>query len=466
MPRKKYTDKEKIAYYKKLARQANVSGSGSYSMRRKRRYVKGRGDYSLKKDFFSAPDVGGALGGAGGALIGNLLAPGIGAAAGGALGQGAGTALGHLFKRITGYGDYTVKQNSLIYPDAIVPSFGDDSIRVRKREFIANLNSTASVFTNKSFPINPGLPTSFPWLSSIAGNYEQYRVNGMIYQYVSTSSEAIASTTSLGLGQVILATNYDAAADDFQDSPQMLNFMFSNSGRPSDHIMHAIECAPTDTAQKLYYVRTGSVPSGQDQRLFDLGNFQIAVDNMPASYNGMGQLWVSYDITFCKSVQNNLLGLSLESAQFKPVTSLTNANVFGSGGTNGSEWLPVDGSDLACYLDQQNIYFPPTLNSGYYMIQCIWAGSATAITSNTLTLTNCKLVKCWISTSQTSRQSPPNGVSSASLSQMMCVKLGTSDNVTQCVVGFSAGTLPTSLTGCDIIINQVNGDIMDQYVLN
>ena len=162
-----------------------------------------------------------------------------------------------------------------MFPDQQVPSFGDDSIRVRKREFVCNVDSLSTLFTNSTFPINPGLEQSFPWLSSIAKNYEQYRFNGLIYQFVSTSSDAIASTTALGLGQVILATDYSAVDDAFQSAPQMLGSMFSNSGKPSDNIMHAIECAPMDTPQKLYYVRTGQAPTNSDKRLWDLGIFKL-----------------------------------------------------------------------------------------------------------------------------------------------------------------------------------------------
>lgn len=459
--RKKYTDKQKIAYYKKKASQASRRQPA-----RKRRYAKGQGAYSLPRNFFNAEKLGGSLGGAGGAFIGNMLAPGVGGELGGALGHVGGSELGKLFRKITGWGDYTVKQNSLIYEDSVVPSFGEDTIRVRKREFICGLNSTASAFTLKSFPINPGLDETFPWLSSIARNYEQYRINGMIFQFVSTSSDAIASTTALGLGQVILATDYNAADEDFQDAPQMLNYMFSNSGKPSDHIMHAIECAPTDTAQKLFYVRTGSIQSGQDPRLYDLGKFQIAVNNMPATYDGMGQLWVSYDITFAKSCQNNQLGWALNSDKFAIDPALagaiTNANPFG---TDASPTTVVaeSGSSLGCVLNTNTIFFPETLQSGYYQIVVQWLGTATAVTRPVWTPVNCSLSLDSTTAASSYKASPANTVSSARLLCSFIVKLGTTNNEDRCSVVCSGGTLPTSITNAVVYINQVNGDIYDEY---
>lgn len=441
-----------------------------YNKRQNRRpkYVKGRGKYKLpeRKGGFDAEIIGGTLGGAGGAAIGNLLAPGIGMGMGEMLGKHGGEALGRLFRKITGYGDYQVKSNTLVYDNEIVPSFGDDSIRVKKREFIAQIDSASALtFSLQNFPINPGLDTSFPWLSSIAKNYEQYRINGMIFQFVSTSSDAIASTTALGLGQVILATDYNAADDNFIDAAQMLNYMFSNSGKPSEHILHAIECSPTDTPQKLYYVRTGRVFPGQDPRLYDLGNFQIATNNMPAAYNGMGQLWVSYDVTFCKSIANNQLGFSLNTDQFQLTTGLTNANPFGTGNTAVGTWSALAGSNLGCTLDANNIYFPQTLVSGFYMVTINWKGTATAITNPAYTPTNCKAVQCWTTTTLKKITGPADSETASMCLNVFIVKLGTADSSTQCAIGCAAGVLPTTLTRCEVLIQQVNGDIYDLFAL-
>lgn len=462
MPR--YTDKQKLAYYKKLAqeeRSKNTYGQGRYRVKRKRNYAKGRGAYEIPRDFFSASKAGGALGGASGAAIGNMLAPGIGGEIGASLGSLGGSYMGRLFKKITGWGDYTVKENSLIYEDTIVPSFGEDSIRVRKREFIADINSVIKAFTLQSFPIQPGLDETFPWLASVARNYEQYRINGMIFQFVSTSSDAIADTTNLGLGQVILATDYNAADDDFQDAPQMLNYMFSNSGKPSENIMHAIECAPTDTAQKLYYVRSGAVPGGQDPRLYDMGTFQIAVNNMPATYSGMGQLWVSYDITFCKSQQNNLLGFGINSDLFQLSVGITNALPFG---TDEFEWQGVAGSSIGCTLDSDSIFFPEGLISGYYMISARWVGTSGAITNPTWTGINCLPVQCWQGNSNVER-SPVNGSTATSASARFVVKLGTTDSNTQVSIGCAAAIFPTALSTCNLSITQVNGEIYNDFAV-
>lgn len=443
--RKKATTKRKAP--------ARRYGRSSYA-RPQNMYIQGSGDYRIPRDFFSAKKLGQYLGSAAGEAIGSYIAPGIGTATGSELGGRAGRELGKWFKSITGWGDYEVKQNSLLFPDNEVPSFGEDSIRVRKREFVCDINSTGTGFVNNAFPINPGLDESFPWLSAIAKNYEQYRFNGLIYQFVSTSSDAIASTTALGLGQVILATDYSAVDDDFEDSPQMLGCMFSTSGKPSENIMHAIECAPGDTPQKLYYVRTGNAVGSTDKRLWDLGKFQLATNNMPAAYTGMGQLWVSYDVTFCKSVQNNQLGFSINTDWFNSIQNVTNANFFGDGLATAAS-----GSNLGCSMNNTALYFPEHLSSGYFLLRYSCSGGAAVVVDPTVTSTNCDLVNCWGSVP--SSVSTMTGGTNARYTVSYIVKL-TAPNA---FINFAGATLPTSVTLAQLLVTQVNGDIYNSYTL-
>lgn len=460
MPARKYTAKQKAAYARKKALQR---------ARYRSKYVKGHGDYSIPRNFFSAPKLGQWLGSNAGGAIGSYIAPGIGTVAGSELGGQAGRQLGKWFKSVTGWGDYTVKQNSLMFPNQEVPSFGEDTIRVRKREMVCEINSLTTGFTNQAFPINPGLDQSFPWLSAIAKNYEQYRFNGLIYQFVSTSSDAIASTTALGLGQVILATDYSAIDDDFEDPAQMLGTMFSTSGKPSENIMHAIECAPDDTAQKLYYVRTGDAVGNSDKRLWDLGKFQIATNNMPAAYTGMGQLWVSYDCTFCKSVQNNQLGFAINTDFWSDLKSYTptNSSPFGSTLTTSTA-SPDSGSNLGCSINNNTLFFPEGLFTGYYMINISWSGTAASIVAPSRTYIGANEVKCYYTTNDSIIGSPANAVSSAKYQMTVVIKLKNpqqTNGQNYCQMVLSSVTLPSSITAASLMITQVNGDIFNDYSL-
>jgi len=255
-----------------------------------------------------------------GATVGNSLVPGVGGVVGGLVGKG----LGALFKKITGIGDYDVSLNTL-YGKArtsSVPSFpGMNCIRVSHKEYLGDVYGTTS-YLNIPFALNPGLQSTFPWLSAIASNYEQYFINGMVIQFVSTSAAALNSTNT-ALGKVVMATEYNSERPTFATTSEMLNTVYANYGKPAEDLVHAIECAPSQVASKLYYVRTAGVPTGSDPRLYDLGIFQLATEGMQASAN-IGGLWITYDITLCKPV----LGNSLSSMDFFTATAASTSAVF------------------------------------------------------------------------------------------------------------------------------------------
>ncbi len=381
------------------------------------------------------------------------IAPGISASMGSAIGAKAGA----LLARLVGTGDYTVQHNTLLYPQRMVPSFGKDAIRVRKRELIAIVDSSSG-FSNLSFPIQPGLDVTFPWLSAIAKNYENYHFNGLVFQYHSTSSDSIASTSDLGLGTVALCTDYNAADQPYVNLTQALGTTFANSGKPSEDIYHAIECASTEQQQKSYYVRTGDIPAGTDIRLNDMGNFQFIVDGV-ASYGGMGQLWVSYDVTFFKSVQNNTLGLSLNGDHYQCPLGFTIALPLGDDSTRIS--LPEN--NLGTTIANETIRFPPTLASGFYMVFLRWQGTSNgAIAHPTLVPASCSLVASWNADSVTGLGSIETTPVITQYWRMFIVRL-TGINAQLTFVG--DGVFPTGGTQSgDIVITQVNGDIYGAMV--
>jgi plastocyanin len=231
--------------------------------------------------------------------------PGFGATAG----RSAGGFLGNGLSRILGFGDYSVKSNSIfqesmaIAPGESVPAFGmiGQETRVRHREYIQDIvvPSTPTAFTNTAFTINAGDAVTFPWLAALASNYQQYKVNGMVFEYKTLSSDITAGGA---LGAVVLATNYDVTETEFTDKLHMENSQYAISAKPSQSQIHTIECDQNLTQSKLLYVRDGnSRVSGVDARLSDLGKFQVATVGLPGSAGVvLGELWVSYDVSLYK----------------------------------------------------------------------------------------------------------------------------------------------------------------------
>lgn len=309
--RKIYSPAEKAAYYKRKAnanararvqyKPPTISGKGDY----RTTYARLRSNYRKPYKYAGlGRRIGSALGGAVGGFAGNAA---IGNMVGGALGQGAHA----LVKTITGYGDYSVSENALVYNRDAVPQFTSANPRctiLTHSEFVRDIKGSTN-FQLDSFNINASNAALFPWLSQIARNYEQIVWQGLIFEFKTTSATAVASTNT-ALGTVVMATQYDVLSERFLNKQQMENYEFAQSAVPSQSLMHAIECDPKLTSnQGLYYVDNPSNSnSNADPRLYNIGRFNLATVGMQA-ISTIGELWVSYKVCLIKPRQignNNL----------------------------------------------------------------------------------------------------------------------------------------------------------------
>nr|QKV51036.1 putative capsid protein [Crucivirus sp.] len=171
---------------------------------------------------------------------------------------------------------------------------------VRHREYIGDLN-TSQAFTNFAFPLNPGIQATFPWLAEVAANFEEWVPRGIVFEFKSTSSDAVVSTNAnAALGTVIMATEYNPYNGAFANKQQMENYEWAKSCKPSQSMLHGVECSRKQNPMPSYFVRTQAVPTSQDIRLYDLGVFQIAAVGMQSNGAACGELWCSYEIELRK----------------------------------------------------------------------------------------------------------------------------------------------------------------------
>lgn len=171
---------------------------------------------------------------------------------------------------------------------------------VRHREYIGDLNTSQS-FSNYAFSLNPGLNSTFPWLATVAQNFEEWVPRGIVFEFKTTSSDAVVSTNAnAALGTVIMATEYNPYNGFFASKQQMENYEFAKSCKPSQSMLHGVECKKTQNPLGKYFVRTQAVPTSQDARFYDLGVFQIAAVGMQSNGAPCGELWVSYEIELSK----------------------------------------------------------------------------------------------------------------------------------------------------------------------
>ena len=206
-----------------------------------------------------------------------------------------------------GLGDYApvpfarnIKSNTLAKGGMDPPTIQNSrmqSVIIRHREYLGDLISSATpgAFSLTSYNINPGLPEAFPWLSQISTCFEQWKPRGIIFEFKSTSADALNSTNT-ALGSVIMATNYDATRPNFTSKQQMENHQYASSTKPSHSMLHPVECAKNRNVLGELYVRAGTNP--QDLRFTDLGVFQIATVGMQASVVNLGEIYITYELEF------------------------------------------------------------------------------------------------------------------------------------------------------------------------
>jgi len=281
------------------------------------------------------------LGGLGSSALG--LGPGIGSAAA----DGA----HRLFKSVTGFGDYKVNSNTLMTNNG-APIFkaSDRVFKIRHREFICDLKSgnfldgTATVYSDArtgiksitprapdaSMLINPGNSELFPWLSSIAKRFQQYRFRGLLFSFEGRSGTAVGSTNT-ALGTIIFSTNYNSSQKIFSSKQEAESHEFTTSCLPSSSMLHPIECSPKEQVLEHLYVQQGDkLEPGEDPKMYHLGTFQPATQGMQLNNVNLGELWVTYDIEFLKpaiagkeeAFESHLLG-AVGAGVLPPIVSPT-----------------------------------------------------------------------------------------------------------------------------------------------
>jgi len=263
----------------------------------------------------------------------------------------------------TGRGEYVASNNLVTGADsdmihqnqpASMSTSGDETgtVTLSHREYITDIFGpvAGNSFNVQTYSLNPALQSTFPFLSQLASNYEEYEFIQMVWSYKSTTTD-IGNSTTGQCGTVIMATNYNAASPPFQDKGLMMEYAHSQSCKVTEHMVHGVECDPQKNAgSSILYTRPGPVGPNQDIKTYDLGTFQLAVANSPPAYANLpiGELWVVYTIKLRKPKLFVTRGLDVDKDEFINETALTPTNWFGVSGS--SSFLTAQQSNIGCLL--------------------------------------------------------------------------------------------------------------------
>lgn len=165
---------------------------------------------------------------------------------------------------------------------------GSRGFKVAHSEFITDLNSSTT-FSVLKLPIQPGLPSSFPWLSDMAPNFEEYRI-------VSWRARIESQAPTTTPGTLMAVIDYDPADGD----PLSKQEFMTKAGATRCAVWNSCACAARSTRRPFsrLYVRTGALASNLDIKTYDYGNLYVGVEGVTGDVVAIGELYIDYEIEF------------------------------------------------------------------------------------------------------------------------------------------------------------------------
>jgi hypothetical protein len=165
---------------------------------------------------------------------------------------------------------------------------------IEEDEYIAEVTpANEPAFNVTQYPVNPGQVGTFPWLSTIAKNFEKYCFEKLEFYYKREVSEF---ATNGQTGKVIYSFDTDAsdpapygkqemeATDPHEDALPSENFRLPIPKKMLEPVL-------TDA----HFVRPGALPANTDQKTYDVGVLNVATQGTAAN-TATGELHVRYRV--------------------------------------------------------------------------------------------------------------------------------------------------------------------------
>jgi hypothetical protein len=351
--------------------------------------------------------------------------------------------------KIMGMGDYEISQNSIIGAAAAPPAMHSsmEKMVLRHREYITDITSSTAAFTLQTFAVNPGLASTFPYLSSIAQNFQEYRFRGLGFEFVSEAADAFSSSTNIAMGYLALAAQYRADAPTWLNKTQFMNEMWATSKRPNDNNLMLIECSPLEQPMAIQYVRSGPLTSGQDQKFYDLCTLGVATGGSPSA-SKVGELWATYEIELYKPALTNNPDTIASYAAYT-ASGVANSTPLGTAFTKLFD-------TVGAVLGTNSITLPAGSTGNFLIYVLYLSGANVSVTYPALTLTNCTYVT---TAGNNVLTSPAASVTAATFSQEFVVNV-TNPSIAAVVTFGSSGTIASSTSTSIVNVAQIDGNLI------
>lgn len=288
-----------------------------------------------------------------------------------------------------------------------VSAAGNGSITIKHREYIQDVNGSVA-YTATSFPVNPGMTQTFPWLSTMAQLFESYRFKSLHFEYETQKS---ASTN----GTVLLGVDYDAADSAPLTKQQLMSFEGAvRSGVWQECTFKALP-ASLHKFGPVKYNRSGVLAANQDIKTFDSGNLFVATQGC-ADATAIGELYVNYEVEF-QTPQIHAAG-AVSGGTYTSSTGIATATPFGTAGS-GTTLGNLISSVTATAMTLQNLVIGQEYQTVYQCV-CSSANSnfnhvvvgltlVTSMLDTTVSATNSMVVATYVATATTATITPNLG---------------------------------------------------------
>lgn len=192
----------------------------------------------------------------------------------------------------------------------------DGSVQVRHREYVGEVLGSIA-FAWDSYPINPGLETTFPWLWPIACRFESYRFESLRFDF----EPACPTSTE---GSVLLVVDYDAA--DVGPDSKAVAMGYASSVRSPAWGKCSHVSRKSDLSKHVTWNTRFGVVGSQDIKTTDIGNLFVCADGQAADGGTLGELYVEYVVNLYTPQIEEFVGGQADYL----TTSWTNGAVFGT----------------------------------------------------------------------------------------------------------------------------------------
>lgn len=293
------------------------------------------------------------------------------------------------------------------------------SIVVEEMEYIGEISSNSTAFSLlSSYPVNPGQASTFPWLSTVAKNYEKYKFLKLEWVYKPEVSQYAPNGQT---GKVLMSMDYDASDAQPTSKAQMEDVLPHADVMPYQQLV--LRCNPREmhANSDAKFIRTGNLPGNSDIKTYDAGNLHVGISGISTNNGVLGELHARYVVELSIPVLNptnqapinNSVTLFQSIGEASGASTVSKQMLLATTTTNGLQAVNTAGS----------IVLPP----GNYLIDVVTAAQNS---NNGMTLIQSELRKNGTIIGPTSYDVDIGSTNALSVSINMYVSLNGTDALT------------------------------------